>query len=86
MKKIDQLMSELGFRKDAPEGVKEAFIKHLIKASTGVNVVTPSEKKEIEASPEKIVRFQAPQQLSFGFIETSSPANARPTSKKKAVS
>lgn len=82
MKKIDQLMAELGFKKEAPEGVKEAFIKHLIKASAGVNVMTPTEKKEIEASPEKVVLFHAPQQLSFDFIDS----NPRPTTKKKAVS
>ena len=89
MKKIDQLMAELGFKKDAPEGVKEAFIKHLIKASTGVTVTTPSEKKEIAESPEKVVVFQAPQQLSFDFIETSvslKPGKTRPLTKKRAVS
>ena len=81
MKKIDQLMTELGFNKNAPDSVKEAFIKHLIKASTGVNATTPSEKREIEASPERVVKFKAPQQLSFDFIE-----NPQPTSGKKAVS
>ena len=87
MKKIDQLMAELGFKKDAPEGVKEAFIKHLIKASTGVNVVTPTEKREIESSPKKVVLFQAPQQLSFEFVESHAqePVNPRPSTKKKAV-
>ncbi|KYG66738.1 hypothetical protein AZI86_06755 [Bdellovibrio bacteriovorus] len=89
MKKIDQLMAELGFKKDAPQGVKEAFIKHLIKASTGVNVATPSEKREIAESPEKVVVFQTPQQLSFDFIETSlapQSGKPRPSTKKKAVS
>ena len=83
MKKIDQLMAELGFNKDAPDSVKEAFIKHLIKASTGVNVVTPSEKKEMAENPTRIVQFKAPQQLSFDFIEESTP---RPKTGKKAVS
>ncbi|AFX99738.1 hypothetical protein [Bdellovibrio bacteriovorus] len=82
MKKIDQLMAELGFNKNAPDSVKEAFIKHLIKASTGVNVVTPSEKKEMAANPERIVQFKAPQQLSFDFVEES----PRPKPSKKAVS
>ena len=83
MKKIDQLMAELGFNKNAPESVKEAFIKHLIKASTGVNVVTPSEKREMAENPEKIVHFKIPQQLSFDFIDNEQP---RPKSGKKAVS
>lgn len=67
MKKIDQLMQELGFNADAPNSTKEAFIKHLIKASTGVDVLTPSEKQEIAAYPEKIVKFKTPQQMSFDF-------------------
>jgi hypothetical protein len=83
MKKIDQLMAELGFNKNAPDSVKEAFIKHLIKASTGVNVVTPSEKREMAEYPEKIVQFKMPQQLSFEFHEDQQP---RPKSGKKAVS
>ncbi|QDK36121.1 hypothetical protein [Bdellovibrio sp. NC01] len=83
MKKIDQLMAELGFNKDAPDSVKEAFIKHLIKASTGVNVTTPSEKREIEANPTRVVQFKAPQQLAFDFIEETTP---RPKTGKKAVS
>ena len=83
MKKIDQLMAELGFNKNAPDSVKEAFIKHLIKASTGVNVVTPSEKREMAENPEKIVQFKIPQQLSFDFIGDEQP---RPKSGKKAVS
>ena len=89
MKKMDQLMAELGFNKNAPDSVKEAFIKHLIKASEGLNVVTPSEKKEMLENPERIVQFkmsipvtaQAPQQMAFEFIETITP---RPG--KKAVS
>ncbi|WP_374034455.1 hypothetical protein ACES2I_00125 [Bdellovibrio bacteriovorus] len=83
MKKIDQLMAELGFNKNAPDSVKEAFIKHLIKASTGVSVPTPSEKKEMAAHPERIVQFKTPQQLSFDFVEEVTP---RPKTSKKAVS
>jgi len=83
MKKIDQLMQELGFNKEGSQSVKEAFIKHLIKASAGVNVVTPSEKKEISENPQKIVSLKTPLQLSFDFIEEETP---RPSSGKKAVS
>ena len=81
MKKIDQLMLELGFNKNAPDSVKEAFIKHLIKASEGINVVTPSEKREIESNPERIVPLKHAQQMSFDFIETAPTATV-----KKAVS
>jgi hypothetical protein len=83
MKKMNELMAELGFNKNAPDSVKEAFIKHLIKASAGVNVVTPSEKKEIAENPQKIIAFKAPQQLSFEFDDTPSSS---PHKNKKAVS
>jgi len=75
-------MSELGFNKNAPDSVKEAFIKHLIKASTGTNVMTPSEKKEVAAHPEKVFSMKIPQQMSFEFIEEKSSQ----TKDKKAVS
>lgn len=82
MKKIGHLMQELGFKKDAPDSVKEAFIKHLIKTSMGVTVPTPSEKKEAELNPETVIQMKNPQQLSFAFIDSESS----PISKKKAVS
>ena len=74
MKKINDIMKEMGFNKDAPDSVKEAFIKHLIKASTGVDVITPTEKKIIQDNPDKIVQFrsQTPSQLSFDFTENNS--------------
>lgn len=77
MKKIDRLMQELGFKQDAPDSVKEAFIKHLVKASTGVNIMTPSEKKEIEANPERVVVIPSSQQLTFGFIEDARPKSGK---------
>jgi len=49
MKKVGDIMNELGFNKDAPDSVKEAFIRHLIKISTGNDV-----------APRKIVEAQAP--------------------------
>lgn len=67
MKKMSDIMNEMGFNKDAPDSVKEAFIKHLIKASTGVDVITPTEKKIIQDNPDKIVQF--PKQMSFDFDE-----------------
>lgn len=57
MKSIGELMKELGFNKEAPESVKEAFIKNLIKRSIGVEFITPLEKIESE------------QQLCFDFFQ-----------------
>ncbi len=50
MKKVGDLMAELGFNKDAPDAAKEGFLKHLIKTQFGINVQTPTEKKQIEES------------------------------------
>jgi hypothetical protein len=78
MKKLGVLMEEAGFNKNAPDSVKEAFLKHLIKASTGVSVPTPSEKKEMAEHPEKVVHFKGAQQLSFDFgKEESVPAKKK---------
>lgn len=68
MKKVGQLMEDLGFNKNGSDSAKEAFIKYLIKQSSGVDVQTPSEKKIIQENPQKIVSF--PKQLEFNFIET----------------
>lgn len=70
MKKISELMDELGFDPEGSPAVKEAFIKYLIKASEGVNVLTPTEKTLIKADPNKIKVLpiaQKPEQLSFDF-------------------
>lgn len=72
MKRIGQLMEELGFRKEASDSVKEAFIKHLIRASEGVSVMTPSEQREIAENPNRIKVLPQPtrpagEQLSFDF-------------------
>ena len=61
MKKMGQIMSEMGFTKDAPQATKEAFIKHLIKAAYGVEVETPTEK---QIKKEKVA---SEAQLSFDF-------------------
>ena len=67
MKKMGDIMNELGFNAEASEASKEAFIKYLIKQSTGIIVQTPSEKMEIQKFPEKIVEL--PEQMTFDFIE-----------------
>jgi len=76
MKKISELMDELGFDPEGSPTVKEAFVKYLIKASEGVNVLTPTEKTLIKADPIKIKVLptaQAPEQLSFAFHKDAQP-------------
>ena len=74
MKKVSELMKEMGFNQNAPVATQEAFIKHLIKAATGADVITPTEKKIIRENPDKIVQF--PKQLTFDFAdeEIATPA------------
>ncbi len=69
MKKLSELMKNMGFNSNSSDSVKEAFIKHLIKTSSGVNVMTPSERKIVNTNPSKIVSF--PQQLAFEFDESA---------------
>lgn len=64
MKKIDKIMQEMGFKQDAPDSVKEAFIKHLIRASTGVTVMTPSEKE---------ANFKVVQRVNFVSAKKETP-------------
>lgn len=75
MKKISELMKELGFNENGSDAVKEAFIKNLIKVSVGVDLITPTEKKIIQNNPDKIVEF--PNQLSFDFTEENSTLEKR---------
>lgn len=60
MKKVGDIMRELGFRDDAPQSLKEAFIKNLIKSAYGVEIETPSEKRH-EALQLSFDFFQAPE-------------------------
>ena len=73
MKKLSELMKDIGFNPHASDSVKEAFVKHLIKQSVGIHVQTPSEKKVIAENPEKFIAFKKlekyalPIQLTFEF-------------------
>ncbi len=67
MKKLGELMKELGFNPQSSESAKEAFLKYLIKQGLGLNIQTPTEKKIVAQNPKTIIPF--PQQLSFEFIE-----------------
>lgn len=81
MKKIGELMKEAGFNPNAKDSVKEAFIKHLIKASTGQNVATPTEQKLVAENPQTILPLKTAHQLSFDFEET---VLLSPKARKKA--
>lgn len=80
-------MREMGFRDDASEGAKEAFLKHLIKAAHGVEVETPTEKrkrqtKEWLSSTKPVQNVTEtptngePEQLSFNFSNSSNNKKA----------
>lgn len=69
MKKVGDLMKEAGFNANSKESVKEAYIKHLIKAATGVSVATPSEKREMQENPQTILPIKSGLQLAFDFEE-----------------
>lgn len=68
MKKVGVLMNEMGFNPNAADSAKEAFVKYLIKQSTGHSVQTPTEKKIIQENPQKIVSLG--KQLSFDFLDS----------------
>lgn len=86
MKKIGELMKEIGFNPKGSNAVKEAFVKNLIRQAYGQNVPTPSEKKIISANPGTIVsialseKSSLPAQMAFDFEE-----NVSNLAKKKAI-
>lgn len=79
MKKVGDLMAELGFNKNAPDSVKEAFIKNLIRSAYGVEVQTPTEVQAKGPSLElpqlsttrEPERVGVGEQLSFDFTKAS---------------
>ncbi len=83
MKKLSELMKDIGFNPHSSDSVKEAFIKHLIQQSTGVRVQTPSEKKVIAENPEKFISFKKsekyalPVQLAFEFENSENAPNKK---------
>ena len=86
MKKLGDLMKEIGFNPKGSDAVKEAFVKNLIKQAYGIHVQTPSEKKIISENPGKFVslksseKYSDPLQMTFDFGE-----NLNKTLKKTAV-
>ncbi|MGE0633586.1 MAG: hypothetical protein AB7O96_14330 [Pseudobdellovibrionaceae bacterium] len=79
MRKVGDIMKELGFTKDSPKATQEAFIRHLIKAAYGVDVRTPSQElklvtqENLEKEKPKIKEEtpSAPVQLSFDLESVS---------------
>lgn len=84
MKKISELMDELGFDPEGSPAVKEAFIKYLIRQSEGVPVLTPTEKNLIRKNPKVVTALPVVQenekQLSFEFLQEK---QQRPVRKKQ---
>ena len=75
MKKVGQLMQDLGFNKEGSDSAKEAFIKYLIKQSTGNDVQTPTEKRLVAENPKQVLNF--PKQLAFDFDDTQTTDNRK---------
>lgn len=86
MKKMSELMDELGFDPEGSSAVKEAFVKYLIKSSQGINVLTPAEKTLIKASPSTVTSLSldnngsaSTNQMQFDFMsEPSQKSIKRP--------
>jgi hypothetical protein len=86
MKKAGEILKEMGFRSEAPDSLKEAFVRHLIKAATGVEVAPgPNERMQLASKGKHI----SSQQLSFDFSaeidliesdETKAPAAQKKSS------
>ncbi len=70
-------MNELGFRADASQSSKEAFVKHLLRVSEGVHVMPPTEVELVARQGSKVTALSdrkkkksedpQPVQLSFDF-------------------
>lgn len=53
MKRVSEIMQELGFRPDARESVKAAFLKNLFKQAYNIDVVIPPQYQD-EAPTEQL--------------------------------
>ena len=61
MRKISDLMEELGFNAEGSDEVKIAFIKNLVKAAYGIDAKVDVRKESVKSIP--------PAQMSFTFDE-----------------
>ena len=75
MKKVGDLFEELGFRKDASDGVKRAFVENLVRAAGQTLPAQPAAKAQVKET-----------QLSFNFdaLEGREPKTPIPTKKRSA--
>ena len=61
MKAVGEIMQEMGFNKNSTTSVQEAFLRHLIKASSGADVqICTTKKVRIRVTAQT-------QQLSFNL-------------------
>ena len=68
MKKVGDLMKDLGFRDEASEGAKRAFIENLVRAATGVSwPKSASARHPATANP---LIEQGGEQLSFDLSDS----------------
>lgn len=81
MKKLGDLMKELGFNPNAPQGAQEAFLKNLIREAYGVEA--PSARAWKTARDEN--RANASGQLSFDLRDLVA-TDEIPANTKRAVS
>lgn len=63
MRKVGDLMKDLGFREDASDEVKVAFIKNLVRSAYGIEIAS-SKKAASKPEPKKP---NAGEQLSFNL-------------------
>lgn len=64
MKVVGEIMQELGFHKNSAKSAQEAFLRHLIKVSSGVEADIVSSKTPIKSAAKS-------EQLSFTLNEDS---------------
>lgn len=93
MKKVGDIMKELGFNPESSVGAQEAFVKNLIRDAYGVEVKTPTEKRMAKDRARALGRelgseTRSPktkdEQLSFDLRDLV-PADELPVNKKKSV-
>ena len=89
MKKVSEIMKDMGFNPEAPEETQKAFIKYLIRiANKGRHIPEPAhldqrsgeseEWQELKLHSKGIKKSteKNPEQLSFPFIEKKSQPKA----------
>ena len=73
MKKVGDLMAELGFRAEGSDSVKRAFIENLVRAAGGEKVRPIPTRTPLPKSAQK------EEQLSFNFDAPPASVVKRPT-------